>query len=62
MKAGDTVKTMYAGKQVNAVVTNVLDKSIDVEITTADGVRFVRGGLVEANKDEAMHEGQYRVS
>lgn len=61
MKAGDTVKTMYAGQEVSAVVKAVGEKSIDVLVTAADGSTFVRTSLVEGNKDEALHEGQYRV-
>lgn len=59
MKAGDTVKTLYAGVEVSATVTAVNEKSIDVSISTNAG-SFIRTGLVEANKDEQMHEGQYR--
>lgn len=62
MKVGDTVKTVYAGKVVDAAVTVVSEKSIDVRITANDGHTFIRTGLVEANANEVMHEGQWRAS
>lgn len=61
MKAGDTVKTTYAGKEVSAIVKTVGDSTIDVTITTADGTTFVRGGLVEVKEGEGLHDGQYRL-